>query len=108
MCLPLFRFLMYELVLKQMRSAVNVGRVRFTSHALDELEEDKLKVADALHCILTGEIVEDQYDMRYSQTKYVIFGDTLTGAELGLITRWDNLSGVVVITLYRLRIDDYE
>lgn len=99
---------MYEQVLRRMRRAVKVGRVRFTSHALDELEEESLNAVDATHCILTGEIVEDQYDPRYDQTKYVIYGDTQDGAEMGLIARWDHPPGVVVITVYRLRIDDYD
>jgi hypothetical protein len=99
---------MFEQVLQQMRFAVSAGRVRFTSHAVDELEADRLSVADAIHCILTGEIVEDQYDLRYRQTKYVIYGNTQSGAEMGLIARLDYTTGVVVITVYRLRIDDYD
>jgi Domain of unknown function (DUF4258) len=99
---------MYEQVLQQMRRAVEAGRIRFTGHALDELEEDGLLIADALHCILTGEIVEDQYDQRYRQIKYVFYGDTLKGDEMGLIARWDHPPGVVVITVYRLNINDYD
>jgi hypothetical protein len=99
---------MYEQVLRRMRRAVKAGRVRFTSHALDEMEEDSLTAADAIHCILTGEIVEDQYDLRYDQMKYVIYGDTQDGAEMGLIARWGHPPGVVVITVYRLRINDYD
>jgi hypothetical protein len=82
--------------------------MRFTSHALDELDEEALTSADAVHCILTGEIVGDQFDLRYQHVKYKIFGDTLAGDEMGLIARWDDRDGVVVITAYRLRIDDYE
>jgi Domain of unknown function (DUF4258) len=99
---------MYEQVLQQMRYAVKIGRVRLTTHALDELEEDGLQIADALHCILTGEIVEDQYDERYQQMKYVFYGDAKNGGEIGLIARWDHLPAIVVITVYRLRIDDYD
>ena len=99
---------MYEQVLQQMQYAVRNRKVRFTAHALDELEADGLQKADAFHCILTGEIVEDQYDERYQQTKYVIYGDATNGDEIGLIARWDHLPGIVVITIYRLRIDDYD
>lgn len=99
---------MYEHVLRRMRRAVKAGRVRFTSHALDELDEDRLSTADAIHCILTGEITEDQYDPRYDQTKYVIYGDTRDGDEMGLLARWDDPPGIVVITVYRLQVDDYD
>lgn len=91
-----------------MRKAVRAGRRRFTSHALDELDEDGLITADAVNCILAGEIIEDQFDAQWGDTKYKFYGDSLAGDEIGLIARWDDRDEVVVITTFRLRIDDYE
>ena len=99
---------MYERELEQMRLAVNEQRVQFTSHALDELADEGYLKADAYHCILTGEIVEDQYDLRYLQTKYIVFGDARNGNELGLAARFDDESGIVIITAFQLQIDDYD
>jgi hypothetical protein len=59
---------MYDKILRETRKAVKAGRVRFTSHAFDELDDDDLTADDALHCIMSGEIVDDQYDQRYQQT----------------------------------------
>jgi hypothetical protein len=67
-----------------------------------------LKIDDAEHCILTGEIVGDQYDTHCRRMKYVIYGDTMMGDEIGLVARWDDQDDVVVITTFRLKIDDYE
>jgi hypothetical protein len=82
--------------------------VRFTSHSLDELADEGYLKADVYHCILTGEIVEDQYDLRYLQTKYIVFGDAKNGDEIGLTARFDNLSGIVIITVFQLQVDDYD
>lgn len=99
---------MYEQVLRRMRRAVRAGRVRFTAHAFDEMGDERLTTADAINCILTGEIVEDQYDARYQQTKYVFFGDTMSGDEMGLLARFEATTRIVIITVYQLTIDDYD
>jgi Domain of unknown function (DUF4258) len=99
---------MYDKILRQMRKAARAGRVQFTSHALDELSKDDLAPKDAINCILTGEIIKDQYDDRYGDVKYVIYGDTLASEEMALVARWDESRDVVVITIFRLRVTDYD
>jgi len=91
-----------------MRKAARAGRVRFVPHALDELSKDNLSPKDAINCILTGEIIKDQYDELYGEVKYVIYGDTLADDEVAVVARWDESRNVVVITIFRLRITDYE
>ncbi|MGH9845201.1 MAG: DUF4258 domain-containing protein [Blastocatellia bacterium] len=98
---------MYEQVLRQMQGAVRAGRIQFNRHALNELAMDDLSPKDAGNCILTGEIIEDQYDELYGEEKYVIYGDTLAGDEMAVVARWDESQSGVVITVYRLRITDY-
>jgi hypothetical protein len=99
---------MYEQVLRRMQSAARAGRIQFSRHALNELAMDDLSPKDAGNCILTGEIIEDQCDELYGEEKYVIYGDTLAGDEMAVVARWDESQSVVVITVYRLRITDYE
>ena len=91
-----------------MRRAVKAGRVRFTVHSLDELAAESYSKADAYNCILTGEIVEDQYDVRYQQVKYNIFGDARNGDEIGLTARFDGATGIVIITVFQLTVSDYD
>jgi len=100
--------LIYDKTLRQMRKAARAGRVGFTFHATDELSKDQLLPEDAVNCILTGEIIEDQYDEFYGETKYVIYGDTLVGDEMAVVARFDEPQDVVVITVFRLRITDYD
>lgn len=99
---------MYEQELRQMQVAARAGSIRFVPHAVKELALDYLSPDDAVNCILTGEIVRDQYDPKYKQLKYVIYGDSLSNMEIAVIARWDDGSKVVVITVFRLRVDDYE
>ena len=82
--------------------------MQFTLHALDELSKDNLSPKDAINCILTGEIVKDQYDELYGEVKHLIYGDTLAGDEMAVVARWNESRSVVVITIFRLRITDYE
>lgn len=99
---------MYAQMLQQMQEAARTGKVQFTLHALHELAMDDLAPQDAVNCILTGEIIQDQYDALYRETKYVLYGDTLAGDEMAVVARWDEIQSIVVITVYRLRITDYE
>lgn len=99
---------MYEMVLRQMRRAVKAGKIRFTSHALDELALEGYFPVDAINCILTGEVIEDQFDPAYRQMKYVIYGNSLAGDEMGVIARWDSNRNVVIITAFQLEISDYD
>jgi hypothetical protein len=45
-----------------MRLAVRAGRVRMTDHAVREMKADGLCYEDVVNALLTGEIVEHQYD----------------------------------------------
>lgn len=91
-----------------MQEAARAGRVRFRSHALDELANEALSPDDAINCILMGAIVEDQFDVDYEEMKYLIYGDTLSGDEMCVVAKWDDYHNVVVITVYRLIVTDYE
>jgi hypothetical protein len=62
---------MYDKILRRMRKAARAGRVRFTDHATDEMGNEDLTRDDVVNGILTGEIIEDQFDIKYQDTKYV-------------------------------------
>ncbi len=55
---------MFQQLLADMRAAANAKRVYLTEHARDELNDDGLTFQDVIHCLLTGEIVEEQYDLK--------------------------------------------
>jgi hypothetical protein len=49
---------MFASILAEMREAARVGRVYLTEYARGETANDGLTFEDIVHCILTGEIVE--------------------------------------------------
>jgi hypothetical protein len=59
-------------------------------------------------CVLTGEIVECQYDAERDENKYVIYGDSLNEDEMAVVTKLTYNYNLGVITAYRLRITDYD
>ena len=97
---------MYEQVLKQFREAAARRRVYLTIHANKELKSDRLSYADIISCLLTGEIMEQQFDG--AEEKYVVYGDALSGAEIGLAAKLAYEQSAVIITVFRLRITDYD
>lgn len=99
---------MYAQLLNEMKDAARQGRVYLTEHARDEMADDNLTFQDVVHCILTGEIIEKQYDLKRKEYKYVIYGDCLDEAEIAVVAKLIYNQGVGVITVYRLRITDYD
>lgn len=78
-----------------------------TNHAVKEMRRDGLTFEDVINAILTGEIVEQQFDPERNEHKYVIYGDALNEAEIGLVAKLGYNDDTVIITVYQLRIDDY-
>ncbi|MGH9755041.1 MAG: DUF4258 domain-containing protein [Blastocatellia bacterium] len=99
---------MYDKILQQMRKAARADRVRITTHASDEMAKERLSADDVINGVLTGEVVKDQFDIKYQDTKYVIFGDALDGREIGVVAKIGASGNVIVITVYQLNITDYE
>jgi hypothetical protein len=91
-----------------MQKAARAGRVYLTEHARDEAVDEDLTFQDVINCILSGEIVERQYDAEWDENKYVIYGDSLNEDEMAIVAKLTYNNNVGVITAYRLRITDYE
>lgn len=98
---------MYEREMKLIQGAVRNGKIIFRYHALKELRAENFTTNDAIHCILAGEIVEDQID-RNGDLKFVIYGESVAHDEMGVVTKWDDNLRVVIITAFQLEITDYE
>ena len=96
---------MYEREMKRIQRAVRTGRIIFRYHALKELRAENYRTEDAIHCILTGEIVEDQIDQN-GDMKFVICGESIAEDEMGVVTKWDDDRKVVIITAFQWDITD--
>ncbi len=99
---------MYEQILQQMRSAAAARRVYLVIHANRELKNDRLTYEDVIHCILTGEIIEQQIDLEYGDEKYVLYGEACNQDEMAVIAKLGYNDTAVIITVYRLKITDYD
>jgi hypothetical protein len=93
---------MYEKVLYEMRARVRLGRMAISIHTLDEMRDDELIPDDLKNCILTGRIVERQFDEDYAENKYVIEGATLNPSEFIHVVAKLGRKNTVVITAYRV------
>ena len=91
-----------------MRKAVRAGLVYLTEHARDEMADDSLTFQDVINCILTGAIVDCQRDVGRDENKYVIYGDCVNEGEMEVVAKLTYNKNVGVITVYRLRITDYD
>lgn len=98
----------YAQILAKMQEAARAGRVFLTFHANKELKDDKLTYDDVVNCVLTGEIIEQQFDVERAEDKYLVFGDSLSADEMAVVARLGYNDDTVIITVYRLRITDYE
>lgn len=98
---------MYKHILSTMQLNVQAGRIIMTNHAVREMKNDSLTFKDVIHSILTSEIVEQQYDPDHKEYKYILSGDTLDGDEAGVVAKL-GVNDTVVITVYRLGVDDYD
>jgi len=83
-----------------MRELVRTSRYVMTVHGHEEMEADRLTVFDVEHCILTGEIVERQKDLRTGEWKYLVEGETLSGHRAVVVSTVGATGKLVIITVY--------
>ncbi len=68
---------MFQSILIEMRSRVRAGQMTLTTHAREELYNDRLTTDDLAHGFLSGALVERQWDEDWQVWKYVIAAETL-------------------------------
>jgi hypothetical protein len=91
-----------------MRKAARAGRVVYPPYAVHAMLDDDFSREDVVNAILTGEIVEDQFDLKYNEPKFVIYGDALDGRDMGVVAKLDRYGNVGIITVYWLKVTDYD
>jgi len=90
----------FDRVLRRMHELVRTSRYVMTVHGHEEMEADRLTVFDVEHCILTGEIVERQKDLRTGEWKYLVEGETLSGHRAVVVSTVGATGKLVIITVY--------
>ncbi len=71
-----------------------------SAHAAEELDDDDFSILDLENIILTGKIIERQRDRKTRETKSVIRGFTLSGAQAETVVKIGATGRLVVITVY--------
>lgn len=77
-----------------------------TFHANKELKADGLEYEDVINCLLTGLIMEQQLDE--GDEKYLVYGDACNSDEIAVVAKLGYNQTTVIITVFRLRITDYD
>lgn len=93
---------MFEKILDLLQEAVEAGATIFTTHAQEEMNEDDLFPFDLEHCVLTGGIIERQWDGTYEDYKYLVEGESTDGEEMVVVVKLDAKGQIIFITTYRL------
>ena len=93
---------MFDQVLKQTRQRVELLQYIMTLHSDEEMEDDGLTIFDIEHVILTGEIVQRQFDVNSGEAKYLIEGRIESGDPVIVVVKLGATDTVVIITVYRV------
>ena len=87
---------------RRIRRAVRLGRYEFTSHALDEMDDDALTADDVCHVLLQGKLVEELTDDPRG-VRFVICGSpNLTDDQVEVVCRFMPSGLMRIITVYLL------
>lgn len=92
---------MYERILQQIREKIRTRQYVMTLHAEEEMDDDEFTIFDVERAILTGSIMERQADHTTSEWKYVLVGESIHGALVGVVIKLSPASKLVIITVYR-------
>ena len=72
-----------------------------STHAAEELEDDKLSILDLENIIFTGQIIERQRAAQTGEIKCVVAGVTLGTSAAEAVVKIGFTGKLIVITVYR-------
>ncbi|MFH1990908.1 MAG: DUF4258 domain-containing protein [Pseudomonadota bacterium] len=91
---------MYDRILQRMQEKIRTRQYVMTLHAEEEMDDDELSIFDIERCILTGKITERQKDSLTKEWKYVIEGQSVSGDQVGIVTKLSLTGKLIIITVY--------
>jgi hypothetical protein len=72
-----------------------------TLHAEEEMDDDGLTIFDVESVLLTGEIVEQQRDLKSRERKYLIRGEAVDGSRTAVVVcKFGPSDKLVILTVY--------
>lgn len=95
---------MHDAILSRIREAVLAGRYRFSDHALEELDNDRMTYVDAEAAVLTGVIVCVKPPDQDTAARYTVEGHASDFTTLlAVVCRFDIGEVMLIITAYQIR-----
>lgn len=95
-------------IMQRMQEKINDSLYTLTTHAEEEMYNDKLVEEDIEHAIQTGVVMRTERD-RLARRKYTVEGTARDGRTIRVICRFsDSGNYLVIITVYALDDEDEE
>jgi ABC-type multidrug transport system ATPase subunit len=91
---------MAQATISQIRLLVRTMSYVVSTHAAEELEDDRLTLLDLENIILTGQIIARQRDARTREVKFVIAGTSCEGASAEVVAKIGPTGRLIIITVY--------
>ena len=91
---------MAQATISHFRHLIRTLNYVVSTHAAEELEDDKLSILDLENIILSGQVAERQRDTQTREIKYLIEGATLDGAAAEAVIKIGFTGKLIVITIY--------
>ncbi len=92
---------MYSKVLEKMQRCVQQGQYVVRPHVHKRMRNRGLAIKDVERAILTGRIIERQWDNTYQEFKYIVRGMAMSGDEIEVAAKIDSTDATIIITIYR-------
>jgi hypothetical protein len=91
---------MPQVTISRLRHLIRTLNYVVSTHAAEELEDDKLHILDLENIILSGEIIERQRDAKTREVKCVVAGIALDGTAAETVVKVGFTGKLVIITVY--------
>lgn len=84
-----------------MRDKIRRRQYVVTLHADEEMDDDELTIFDVESAILAGTIRERQRDRKTKESKYLVRGKTVDGAQVVVVVaKFGRTGQLVILTVY--------
>jgi hypothetical protein len=83
-----------------MREKIRTRQYVMSTYAEEEMDHDNLTIFDVEHALLTGRIIERQKDQETGEWKYLVRGQSLTGAPIVAAAKLSFTGKLVILTVY--------
>ena len=96
----------YKMNIERIKQICASGKIKWTAHGLERLQERDISTDDIKECIEKGEIIED-YPDDFPSPSALVFGHTVAGRVLHVVVGTDD-EYIYIVTAYYPTTDKFE